>query len=344
MRWYQLGSLTATPTVVQSGTLYSTHWFRQLRPAQLLGAVDRDLVGGRAVIGFSAAGTSEFINARRGERFSSDAADTLRAPQLYTRPRRRTTRRRTPGSAARGRRWGGVSSTVVDGCDGSTIWTMQQFTDAVELVRAGGGPDRRPGRPDARQRDAVGHRRAASASINLQVTATSSGGTAFFDSGAGYLCRIGAIIPGVTVNSVTRTGPTTVDDQRVDGERDPRAQDDQRHQSGRAGRDRAARILRVMPGPFVVIDSPVAGSVGQPLTVRGWAVDGTVPTGTGVDAVHVYATPAGGAASFSGRRPTGRRVPTSAACTVRASRTPGFTLTAAVSAAARRLHHHGLRP
>ena len=44
VRWYEIGSLTGTPTVMQSGTLfYERRFARQRRPAQLLGAVDRDL-------------------------------------------------------------------------------------------------------------------------------------------------------------------------------------------------------------------------------------------------------------------------------------------------------------
>ncbi len=78
----------------------------------------------------------------------------------------------------------------------------------------------------------------------------------------------------------------------------------------------------------MVIDSPVPGSAGQPVTVRGWAVDGTAPTGTGVDAVHVYATPAGGAAVFLGAATYGQSRPDVG--TAHGSRfTPsGYTLTA----------------
>src|SRR5262245_11445723 len=49
------------------------------------------------------------------------------------------------------------------------------------------------------------------------------------------------------------------------------------------------------------IDFPVNGSaITLPFFVGGWALNRSVPFGTGVDAVHVYATPAGGAAVFLG--------------------------------------------
>ena len=264
---------------------------------------------GRTVIGFSAAGTSEYVNAGVAERFSSDAAGTLRAPQLFTPPTAAYNPPGDAGLAGRGRRWGGVSATVVDGCDGSTIWTLQQFTDAVELLRAGGGPDRRPRRADAGQRDAVGHRRAAWRRSTCRSRRRRAAARHSSTPGAGYLCRIGALIPGVTVNSVTRTGPTTVTINVSTVNATPGLKTITRHQSRTRRARRAAPILRVTPGPFVVIDSPVAGSVGQPLTVRGWAVDGTAPTGTGVDAVHVYATPAGGAPVFLGAATYGQSRP-----------------------------------
>ena len=59
-------------------------------------------------------------------------------------------------------------------------------------------------------------------------------------------------------------------------------------------------ILRVHPGAMVTIESPVAGGVGQPMQVSGWAVDGAATSGTGMDAVHVYAHPAAGSPVFLG--------------------------------------------
>jgi hypothetical protein len=67
-------------------------------------------------------------------------------------------------------------------------------------------------------------------------------------------------------------------------------------------------------GPQVVIDFPAAASgtavAAQPLLVAGWAIDADAETGTGVDAVHVWAYPLdggsplfAGAAAYGGRRP-----------------------------------------
>ena len=326
VRWYELGSVTTTPTVVQSGTLFSSTGSGSFDQRNYFVPSIATSSAGRAVIGYSAAGTSEYVNGGVVERFSSDAAGSLRSPQLYTTSAAAYNPPGDAGSPARGRRWGGVSSTVVDGCDGSTIWTMQQFTDAVNSYGLAVGRTVGLGAPTP---VSVTPSVIASgvASVNLQVTATSSGGTEFFDYGAGYLCRIGAIIPGVTVNSVTRTGPTTVTINVSTVGATPGLKTISVINPDAQGASSGA-ILRVTPGPFVAIDSPVAGSVGQPLTVRGWAVDGTVPTGTGVDAVHVYATPAGGAAVFLGAATYGQSRPDVGSAHGSRFTPSGFTLTA----------------
>ena len=48
---------------------------------------------------------------------------------------------------------------------------------------------------------------------------------------------------------------------------------------------------------FVDTPTPNAG-VARPFTIAGWAVDTVAPTGTGIDAIHVWAFPTSGAARF----------------------------------------------
>ena len=103
VRWYQIGSLTGTPTVMQSGTLFSNAGSRAASTSATTGCRrSRRSMSGRAVVGFSAAGTSEFVNAGVAERFSSDAAGTLRAPQLFTASAAAYNPPGDPGLAARG--------------------------------------------------------------------------------------------------------------------------------------------------------------------------------------------------------------------------------------------------
>ncbi len=207
VRWYEIGSLNGTPAVMQQGTLFTPGSVGSFNQRNYWNSSIAASTSGRVMVGFSAAGSNEYANAGLAERLSTDATNTLRAPELVTNA---TDAYNPPGDigSATGRRWGGVSSTVMDGCDGTTIWTVQQFTDnlnsyGLQVARTVGPP---PATPVSVSPAAVG---SGVASVNLMVTAASSNGSAFLDPGAGWLCRLSASIPGLTVNSVTRTGATT---------------------------------------------------------------------------------------------------------------------------------------
>ncbi|MEE8346218.1 MAG: N-acetylmuramoyl-L-alanine amidase, partial [Dehalococcoidia bacterium] len=59
-----------------------------------------------------------------------------------------------------------------------------------------------------------------------------------------------------------------------------------------------------VPSPIMSLDAPGAGAtVQQPFRVAGWAIDRGAPSGTGVDAVHVYAYPADGSGAPTGASP-----------------------------------------
>jgi hypothetical protein len=60
-------------------------------------------------------------------------------------------------------------------------------------------------------------------------------------------------------------------------------------------------LVTIVTGARMSIDTPGAGAVVlQPFTLAGWAIDLGGSSGTGVDAVHVYAQPIGGAPTFLG--------------------------------------------
>ena len=66
----------------------------------------------------------------------------------------------------------------------------------------------------------------------------------------------------------------------------------------------SARVadVTITPGPLLAVDTPTNNAgVGASFAVNGWAVDLTAPSGTGVDAVHVWAYPVlGGSPLFIG--------------------------------------------
>lgn len=62
--------------------------------------------------------------------------------------------------------------------------------------------------------------------------------------------------------------------------------------------ERQLTITVRAPVPMMAVDVPAAGSrVSNPVRIAGWAIDYGVMTGTGVDAIHVWATPVGGGSS-----------------------------------------------
>ncbi len=62
----------------------------------------------------------------------------------------------------------------------------------------------------------------------------------------------------------------------------------------------AQRVVQVLDSGAMALDAPPRGTAEQPFTVSGWAIDCATGSGSGVDAVHVYAYP-----SDSSGAPTG---------------------------------------
>jgi uncharacterized repeat protein (TIGR03803 family) len=69
---------------------------------------------------------------------------------------------------------------------------------------------------------------------------------------------------------------------------------------GASGAGVVFRLRSVASNGQLTIDGPASGSIQPRFTVSGWAIDLGAPTGTGVNAIHLYATPAGGTHRFLG--------------------------------------------
>ena len=117
-----------------------------------------------------------------------------------------------PGGAA-GRRWGDYSFTTVDPLDDMTVWTIQEYNQALNsyAVRVGrlqAPPPATPICPIAV--NGVG------GVATVIVNGTSSAGSGFYDPGANLappalpFTHIGATVTNATVNSVTYNSPTQI--------------------------------------------------------------------------------------------------------------------------------------
>jgi hypothetical protein len=95
------------------------------------------------------------------------------------------------------------------------------------------------------------------------------------------------------------------------------------------------RITVTGPQPHMSIDTPAAGgSVGTTFTVSGWAIDPAAPSGSGVDAIHVWAyrNPGSGAAPrFVGVGTLGYARPDVAAAFGPSGAASGYALTGALA-------------
>ena len=182
-RWYHLNvpAVSGTPTVVESGTLYTpsasnttdqrSYWI----PSIMVSGQ------GHAAMGFCAAGTNERANTGAVGRWVTDAASTLQTPTLITSSATAYNPPGDPGDATYGRRWGDYSYVSLDPIDDMTMWSVSMFCDATNSygVRATKLIAPPPAAP-ATLADIT----AGQSSVTLTLTGTASSGSGFYDPGA----------------------------------------------------------------------------------------------------------------------------------------------------------------
>ena len=206
-RWYQIGNLSTTPSLTQSGTLFDTaassprfFWIPSV-------AANGQ---GHMSLNSSTAGSTHFAEIASSGHLATDATGTTE-PFDLTQTSSSSYNVGTPNP----QRWGDYSQTVVDPTDNMTFWTFQEYANAknswgVRVIKEKPPP---PATPSATNPTSVA---LGQASVSVQVTGTSTSGSGFFDPGSdpggpGWANHIGASVGGgVTVNSVTYTDPTHV--------------------------------------------------------------------------------------------------------------------------------------
>jgi len=206
-RWYEIQSLTTTPSLVQSGTVFDSaasnpknYWI----PSVMVSGQ------GHVAMGFSTAGATNRANAGTVGRLADDSLGTMRTPVDYTASSTAYNPSGDTGGST-GRRWGDYSYTSLDPSDDMTMWTIQEFCDAnnsygVRAVRLLAPP---PATPAACSPPSVA---AGGTNMNVAVTGASLSGSGFFDPGAGFPKRLAATVNGggVTVTSVAFSNFTNI--------------------------------------------------------------------------------------------------------------------------------------
>lgn len=221
-RWYEIGNLTSTPALIQSGTLFdsagsnpNSFWIPSV-------AVSGQ---GHMAIGSSSAGLARFPALYASGRLRTDTLGTIQAPtEIQTST---TSYNLQTGNVVQ--RWGDYSKTTVDPCDNQSMWHVGEYCDvanswrlrAVKLI-APAPPASLTPLPASAARDTAG--------VDVVVTGISLTGTEFYDNPAGFTCNASCSTTGtgtchiaasviasplaptaaLTINSVTFNSPTQV--------------------------------------------------------------------------------------------------------------------------------------
>jgi PKD repeat protein len=208
-RWYEIGNLTGTPTLVQSGTLFDSastnprgFWIPSVSASGQ----------GHMALGCSYAGSNDFAGVATSGRFRTDALGSIQAATLAVVSSTPYNLNESPNP----HRWGDFSAVSVDPNDDMTMWTFQEYCSSgnawgVRAVQLKAPP---PVTPSNASPASVAQ---GQSSVNVVVTGTPASGSEFFDpgpdtGGPGYSNHLAAAVNGggVTVNSVTFSNPTNI--------------------------------------------------------------------------------------------------------------------------------------
>ena len=207
-RWYEIGSLTATPALVQSGTLCDT---ATTNPRGFIYPSVVVTGQGHMALGSTFAASNLFAGVSAAGRLRTDAPGSTQAPTVLQNGLASYTIAPPPSNL---NRWGDYSFTDVDPNDDQTVWTVQEYADspmnnwAVRVIQLLAPP---PASPSGAAPSGVC---SGLPSVSVAITGTSASGSGFFDPGSdpggpGFARRITSTVSGgVTVTGVTFTDPT----------------------------------------------------------------------------------------------------------------------------------------
>jgi len=202
-RWYQIGNLTTTPTLVQSGTVFD--------PA---GSNPRGFIypscamsgQGHMVLGATYASANDRAGCAITGRHAGDAPGTTAAPVLAVVS--------TDSYNAQGgfsQRWGDMSGVVVDPADDQTFWAFAEYCNATDSwgVRAIQIRAPAPATPISASPPSLPQ---GATNQVVVVNGSSSAGSGFYDTEPGFN-RLQVSIgggTGVTVTNVAFNSPTQI--------------------------------------------------------------------------------------------------------------------------------------
>lgn len=202
VRWYEVGNLTGSPSLVQSGTsfdpaasgfLYS--WIPSIAKSGQ----------GHIAISMNRSNSSTQVQVAAAGRLRTDALNTTQGQTLVL----QSNFNYAIGQQGSIFRWGDYSHVVVDPVDDQTMWAFQEFVNATNSWAARVYRLRAPA-PAAIASLAPNSLPQGASNQDVVVTGTSTTGTEFYDTDSSFPNRLAAVFSGsgVTVNSVTWNSPT----------------------------------------------------------------------------------------------------------------------------------------
>lgn len=123
VRWYQIGNLTTTPTLLQSGTLYDASTTTTQPTYFWMGTVSMNSRGD-AMIMSAASAKNTGGNGAVAVHYSSGTAGSTSAPKGTT----------TSNTANFDGRWGDYSASVVDPTDNLSFWGVHEYMGTTEYA------------------------------------------------------------------------------------------------------------------------------------------------------------------------------------------------------------------
>jgi hypothetical protein len=214
VRWYDITTLTGTPIITQSGTIFdplvtaSNPRWHSIPSVMISGQ-------GHAAFSMTTAGINDRSNSATAGRLSGDVLGTTQAAILTTGSATAYNPPGDPGGSG-GRRWGDYSYVSLDPVDDMTMWMINQYcvgtnTYGCNVTKLLAPP------PATASGCSPSSTVAGQTSVNIIVTGTSVSGSGFYDPGANLAApalpfsHISVTVSGgVTVNSVTYTDPTHI--------------------------------------------------------------------------------------------------------------------------------------
>jgi hypothetical protein len=195
-RWYEIGTLSTTPTLVQSGTLFSS---ATVNPDSFWVPSIGITGQGHMALAGNAAGRARFIDIVTAGRLNGDAPGTLRTPA--------TILTAATSYTSLNSSWGLYSGLATDPNDDMTMWTFQTYAPTATTWGARAIQLRAPAPAAVTSISPTSATQGQT--LDITVNGTSSGGTGFYNPPAPFPNRLAADFgPGVTVNGVTFNSPT----------------------------------------------------------------------------------------------------------------------------------------